>query len=91
MGSLHPDNLRLLAEEGSNVELIVITKCFEPTVGSALLGLEGQGSLPWRLFWVIQIVWNQGIAERRGVGQVFASALESAVGDKPVVKQILLG
>ncbi|KAF2171390.1 hypothetical protein M409DRAFT_18503 [Zasmidium cellare ATCC 36951] len=91
VGSLHPDSLRLMGDEGSKVELFIVTKCFEPTVGSALSGLEGQGPLPWRLFWVMHIAWNQGIAERRGVGQVLASALETAVGDKPVVKQILLG
>lgn len=91
VGSLHPDNIGLLGEEGSSIELIVITKCFEPTVGSALLDMEGQGSLPWRLFWVMHIVWQQGIAERCGIGQVFASALEGAVGGKPEVKQILLG
>lgn len=91
VGSLHPDNFDLLCSQGSSVELLVITKCLEPTVGSALSALENQGPLPWRLLWVMHIVWKQGIAERHGVGQVLASALERSVGPRPQVKRILLG
>lgn len=51
--------------------------------------LEG-GEQPLKLFWVLCVVWQDGIAERRGVGQVLEEALEDAVG-QPEVKNVLLG
>lgn len=45
----------------------------------------------WDLFWVLAVVWRDGIAERRGVGQVLASALETDVEPRPEVKMVLLG
>ena len=38
--------------------------------------LEG-GEQPLKLFWVLCVVWQDGIAERRGVGQVLEEALEA--------------
>jgi hypothetical protein len=37
------------------------------------------------------VTWVDGIAERRGVGQILESALEDAVDQKPCVKRVLLG
>lgn len=92
VGSLHPDNLGLLEPPGSVVECIIISHCNTPTVASALLGADGSGAEQlWDLFWILHVVWNNGIAERRGVGQVLCSALRKSVGPKPEVKQVLLG
>lgn len=80
-----------------------------PTAGSALLDPALAAKLPpgesvpdsngqvWEdLFWVMYIVWDpvrNGIAERRGIGQVLAaSALE--IDDQlpaPEIKTVLLG
>jgi hypothetical protein len=46
---------------------------------------------PWKLFWVLYVIWEDGIAERRGVGQVLCEALDVAVEPKPQVKLVLLG
>jgi hypothetical protein len=48
------------------------------------------GEQPMKLFWVLCVVWQDGIAERRGVGQVLEGALDDAVG-QPEVKNVLLG
>ena len=37
------------------------------------------------------MVWKDGIAERRGIGQILESALEGAVGDNPCIKHVLPG
>ncbi|KAL9114719.1 MAG: hypothetical protein Q9227_001397 [Pyrenula ochraceoflavens] len=42
-------------------------------------------------FWGLCIVWNRGIAERRGSVQVLPSALENACEPGPEIKTILLG
>ena len=44
-----------------------------------------------KLFWVLYVVWKEGIAERRGVGQILQEALEDAVEPAPRVKSVLLG
>ena len=92
VGSLHPDNLGLLEAPGSSVECLIISRCNTPTVASALLTSDGASAeQPWNLFWILYVVWKDGIAERRGVGQVMSSALETAVNPKPEIKLILLG
>jgi hypothetical protein len=92
VGSLHPDNIDLLPSQGSVIECLIISRCNTPTNGSALLAPEGTEPVkPWKLFWILYIVWNEEIAERRGVGQVLCDALEMATEPKPELKLILLG
>ncbi|KAK2766785.1 hypothetical protein FQN54_006099 [Arachnomyces sp. PD_36] len=93
VGALHPDNLDLLEPSGSKVECLIISRCNTPTADSPLFALDGDSNTekPWDLFWVLYIVWKEGIAERRGVGQVLSSALEVAVEPKPEIKTIMLG
>lgn len=92
VGSLHPDNLDLLEAPGSSVECLIVSRCNTPTVASALLTSDGADTeQPWKLFWILHVVWKDGIAERRGVGQVLNSALETAIEPKPETKLVLLG
>lgn len=92
VGSLHPDNYNLLEAPGSKAEFVIISRCNSPTVGSALVSSDGANmKSSWNLFWVLQISWKDGIAERKGVGQVLSSALETSVDSKPKIKTILLG
>jgi hypothetical protein len=39
----------------------------------------------------MHVIWNDGLAERKGIGQILGSALEDAVGTEPCLKQVLLG
>ena len=86
-------NVYRMCSFGSSIELIIIARCTTPTNGSALPGAAVDGALekPWSLYWALHIVWKDGIAERRGVCQIFQSTLEEAVEPKPEVKLILLG
>lgn len=91
-GSLHPDNLAILSPEGTSIECLIISRCNTPTESSALLKLNSakeEGT--WKLFWILYVVTEDGIAERRGVGQILSSALETKEDPKPAVKTILLG
>jgi hypothetical protein len=93
VGSLHPDNVVLLLPmPHSEVDLIVVSRGQTPIGSSALLGLEQKPKpgQPWDLLWVLYAVWRDGIAERRGVGQILVSALEDAA-KAPEVKLVLLG
>ena len=92
VGSLHPDNLDLLEAPGSTVECLIVSRCHVPTEASALFDLDGADTKQsWKLFWIIHVVWKDGIAERRGVGQILSSALETAINPKPETKVVLLG
>jgi hypothetical protein len=90
-GCLHPDNISFLPSAGSTVEILLVARCHKPTLGSALLDMycEG-GEQSMKFFWVLCVVWQDGIAERRGVGQILEGALEDAVGQAEV-KSVLLG
>jgi hypothetical protein len=91
VGSLHPDNLDLLPSPGSVVECLIVSRCNTATDSSALFALEGtEPEKPQKLFWILYIVWNEGIAKRGGVGQVLSEVLELTAA-KPEVKLILLG
>jgi hypothetical protein len=91
VGSLHPDNLDLLEAPGSTVECLIVSRCNTPTMASALTSDSSDMEKPWDLFWILHVVWKDGIAQRRGVGQVMSSALENAAEPKPEVKLVLLG
>ncbi|KAF2854813.1 HET-domain-containing protein [Plenodomus tracheiphilus IPT5] len=93
-GSLHPDNIAHLPASDSIIELLVIAYSQTPTIGSALLIAENENlfqSGPWELLWCLYIVWEDGIAERRGVAQIQQAALETVIEPKPCVKTVLLG
>lgn len=92
MGSLHPDNVALIPQPGTSIELLLVSRSHKPTVESALLeNNQYDEDHKWELFWVMYVVWQDGIAERKGVGQILESALENAVDGKPTVKNVLLG
>jgi hypothetical protein len=77
---------------GSVVQCLIVSRCNTPTDSSALLAPEGaEPEKPQKLFWILYVVWNEGIAERRGVGQVLGGALEMAAELKPDTKLILFG
>lgn len=44
----------------------------------------------WDFYWVMLIQWDNGIAERRGIGQIYKAAAEKSFPPGPVWKQIVL-
>jgi len=46
---------------------------------------------PWSLYWVMLIVIVDGVAERRGLGQIYQKSLVGSVGPGPHWKEIILG
>jgi hypothetical protein len=90
VGFLHLDNLDPIPTPVTAIEILIIARSFKLTVGSALLQLCPADKVP-NLFWVMYVTWIDGVAERRGVGQILESALEDAVDQKPCVKRVLLG
>jgi hypothetical protein len=96
VGSLHPDDLSACTP-GSNIECLILSRAQLPTLGSALRKNYERGdgavdeAIPWDLLWVLHVAWKDGIAERRGVGQILVSAIESSCSPGPEIKQVLLG
>lgn len=98
VGSLHPDHLDFVGSVGEKVQLVVVARCQTLTSKSALwqssLICDRSGKAlggPWDLLWVMSITWVDGIAERRGIGQVLTQSLADSVEPRPEVKEILLG
>ncbi|KAF9872301.1 hypothetical protein CkaCkLH20_10128 [Colletotrichum karsti] len=94
VGSLHLDNIAESAyAPGTEVELVLLSKCLLPTEGSTLpTNVErATENKAWDMFWVMHIVWKEtAIAERRGIGQVLDVALTTACGAGPEDKYIML-
>ena len=92
VGSLHPDNVDRLPTAGSAIRLLLLARSHKPTVSSALIERhETAGSAPMKLFWVMYVIWREGVAERRGIGQILEDALEDAVRESASVRTVLLG
>ncbi|CAH0047029.1 unnamed protein product [Clonostachys solani] len=98
VGSLHPDHLDFVGSVGEKVQLVVVARCQTLTSKSALwqssLICDPSGKAlggPWDLLWVMSITWVDGIAERRGIGQVLTQSLADSIEPGPEVKEILLG
>jgi hypothetical protein len=45
----------------------------------------------WRLYWVLLLTWNDGVAERRGIGQILQSSIETSFPPGPQWREIVLG
>jgi hypothetical protein len=99
VGSLHPDNLEQLPAPYSPIDLVVLSRMSTPVAGSALLNPEhahGYGPAnggPWALLWVLYVEWRDGIAERRGIGQIAEDVLGKQYVEPPGIelKMVLLG
>lgn len=45
----------------------------------------------WRLYWVMLLIWNEGVAERRGLGQLLQSSVDKSFPPGPQWSEIVLG
>jgi hypothetical protein len=78
-------------------EMIVLAECNASMVGCSIP--NGDLTVPaylgyangWKLYYVMLIEWNGGIAERRGFGQIYKSAVDMSLPPGPQWKEILLG
>lgn len=105
VGSLHLDSINAPTNRpGAIVECLLLSRSRTPITGSALLTrandtLVNKSSeseeFPefqiWDLFWVLHVIWHEGIAERRGIGQILISAVQKSCPPGPVVKAVFLG
>jgi hypothetical protein len=86
VGSLHPDNFELIPAPGTAIEILIIARSFELTVGPALLQLYPTDRVP-NLVWVMYVTWIDGVAEEEGVGQTLESWFKDAVDPQRVAKK----
>ncbi|KAH6898046.1 heterokaryon incompatibility protein-domain-containing protein [Thelonectria olida] len=92
VGSVHLDTEDSLTS-GSELECLIMSRCFEPMVNSALPIRERhhtEGS-SWNMFWILHIIDVDGISERRGIGQVLDTALLKSCAPGPQSRAVLLG
>ncbi|KAF4976017.1 hypothetical protein FZEAL_7273 [Fusarium zealandicum] len=92
VGSLHLDDVSSYTP-GQEVECLILSYSYQPIAGSALpIVPKIRGNLDeWDLFWIMFVVEENGVYERRGVGQVLDSALANSCAPGPEFKPILLG
>lgn len=101
VGTLLPDNVSALPSRSrSTVDCIVLARAVahmehsilvqQPTATDPELG-GGTLLLEEDLLWVMYVEWTDGIAERRGIGQILVSALVNAVAPGPKLQVVLLG
>jgi hypothetical protein len=78
---------------GSELECLIMSRCFEPMVNSALPVQEKHHveESNWHMFWVMYIIDVEGISERRGIGQVLDTALVKPCAPGPRSRAVLLG
>lgn len=96
VGSLYPDDVsRLPSESDTLIDCIVLAQANRRMDGSALLRARHseleRPSLEEDLVWIMHVEWTDGIAERRGIGQIYVSGLEAAVAPGPKLQIVMLG
>ncbi|MCJ1478413.1 hypothetical protein MMC13_007093 [Lambiella insularis] len=76
-------------------EFILLSECKDSMPGSELADREGLYTIrrEWDLYWVmlLQRDADGGVAERRGLGQIFQRAVGTSVAPGPCWKEIILG
>ncbi len=45
----------------------------------------------WKLYWILLLTWCEGIAERRGLGQILQSSVRKSLPPGPQWREIVLG
>jgi hypothetical protein len=80
----------LLPTRPRRVDIIVLSDCVVPRYMISPThdnNIKNKGLL----YWVMYIEWKSGIAERRGLGNIYHDALDRSFSPGPVWKEILLG
>ena len=74
---------------GVEYEFLVLSESRTPAPTMGIRNRKEKGK--WDLYWVMLIKWTDGIAERKGIGQMYHSSLDRAFPPGPIWKQIVLG
>ncbi|KAK5657236.1 hypothetical protein OQA88_3295 [Cercophora sp. LCS_1] len=92
VGSVHLDDHFLAADKLEDpFELIVLSETKETQGGSALVDERGYLGDIWDLYWVMLLTRDEtGVAERRGLGQIYQKAVSSSFEPGPQWKEIAL-
>lgn len=99
VGTLLPDNVLLLPTRPCTpIDCIVIAHAVAKMEHSLLPPPANQGESTdksalgqERLIWIMHVEWKDGIAQRRGIGQMRVSGIAKAVAPGPTCRFILLG
>lgn len=83
-GEIYLDDLKTWKAR-EQVECVLLSWCLQPP----LAGIADPLHQPEDLLWIMFITWEHGIAERRGIGKISASAVKNSLVPA-VVKPILL-
>jgi hypothetical protein len=95
-GSIFLSDYNIL-EGGQPHELLVLSECRYSLERSPISDRKYDSIFMklnqdlWDLYWVMLITWKDGIAERRGLGQIYQDAFDRAYPPGPVWKEIVLG
>jgi hypothetical protein len=57
---------------------------------SPYVDLYDRATYRWDYYWILLIEWDDGVAERRGIGQIYKAAAEKSFPPGPVWKRIVL-
>ncbi|RYP75487.1 hypothetical protein DL771_002372 [Monosporascus sp. 5C6A] len=93
VGSVHLDDHFVTPDKLSRpFELIILSETSETHGGCALVDERGYFSDNWDLYWVMLLKWDEdtGVAERRGLGQLYQEALATSFEPGPGWKEITL-
>ncbi|KAI1813084.1 heterokaryon incompatibility protein-domain-containing protein [Poronia punctata] len=75
--------------DGSNAEFILLSLSAEKSRGTS--GRNDAAEAGGRFFWVLMIEWDQGVAERRGIGKLKREGLTACLESTVSWKEIVLG
>lgn len=85
------DNPTPQNEESGSGEFILLSLSAEKEQNSAHLEHNTQATDPeGRFFWVLMVEWDNGVAERKGIGKVHRDALASSLDPGVSWKEIIL-
>ncbi|RYP78001.1 hypothetical protein DL769_003273 [Monosporascus sp. CRB-8-3] len=93
VGSIHLDDHFVKPDKLSlPFELIILSEAKETQGGCALVDERGYFSENWDLYWIMLLKWDEdtGVAERRGLGQVYQEAVATSFEPGPAWKEITL-
>jgi hypothetical protein len=85
-------------KSGVQYEFILLSESMEEKIGTDMPLRLGNNDYPtpsrpdaWKYYNVLVLEWKSGIAERRGFGVIFQTAVEKSSPPGPVWKEILMG
>lgn len=76
--------------DGDTIELIIISRN-PPSNSQFHLKEPSEGKADRALYWAMYVEWKEGIAERRGMAQIYSNAAIESFAPGPIWKEVILG